>query len=72
MPAPKKNRYAAKPREERHTEALYIRLRKDDKKRILEAAGDAGVADWARRALLAAAEGVFRGGEPVAHANAGS
>ena len=64
MPAPKRNKYAAKPREERHTESLYIKLRKEDKRRILEAAGPNGVTDWARRVLLQAAEGTFSEGEP--------
>ena len=66
MAAPKRNRYAAKPRDERHTEALYIRLRKDDKQRILEAAGNAAVTDWARRVLLAAARSPVRDSEPYA------
>jgi hypothetical protein len=69
MPAPKRNKYAVKSREERHTEALYIRLRKNDKRRILEAAGSSGVADWARRVLLQAAQGTFRDGEPFGPPN---
>jgi hypothetical protein len=71
MPAPKRNRYAAKPRTERHTEALYIRLRRDDKRRIQEAAGGTAVADWARRVLLSAAQRTFRDGEPSGAANGG-
>ena len=56
MPAPKKNRFAAKPKDEQHSESLYVRLRKHDKQMIVEAAGDAGVAEWARGVLLDAAE----------------
>jgi hypothetical protein len=63
MPAPKKNRFAAKPRDEQHSESLYVRLRKHDKQIIVEAAGDASVAAWARGVLLEAAEN--SGGKPA-------
>jgi hypothetical protein len=52
MPAPKRNRFAAKPAEQQHSETLYVRLRRHDKQRIVEAAGDTGVAEWARGVLL--------------------
>ena len=63
MPAPKRNRYAAKPRKERHSEAEYIGLRMADKRLIREAAGGTGVADWARRVSLSAAQSTFGDGE---------
>jgi hypothetical protein len=57
MPAPPKNRFAAKPEDQHHSEALYVRLTKEDKMRIVEAAGDTGVAAWARGVLLGAVAG---------------
>jgi len=33
---------------------LYVRLKKQDKERIVEAAGDSGIAAWARGVLLSA------------------
>ena len=57
MPAPKRNRYASKPRDQRYITALYVRLREADKHRIVEAGGDTGVAAWARRVLLNAVAG---------------
>ena len=55
MPAPKGNRFAAKPENHQHRETLYVRLRRQDKQRIVKAAGDVGVAEWARGVLLNAA-----------------
>jgi hypothetical protein len=55
MAAPKKNRFAAKAASEQHSEVLYVRLRKADKRQIIAAAGETGVADWARGVLLRAA-----------------
>ena len=54
MPAPKRNRFAAKAEEEQHSEALYVRLRKHDKQRIVQAAGNVAVAEWVRGVLLSA------------------
>ncbi len=56
MPAPRRNRFAAKPEDQQHSETLYVRLRKRDKQRIVEAAGDKGIAEWARGVLLDAVE----------------
>jgi hypothetical protein len=55
MSAPPRNRFAAKPEDQQHSETLYVRLKKRDKRRIIEAAGDRGVAAWAREVLLSAA-----------------
>ena len=55
MAAPLKNRFAAKPPEERHVETLFVRLTKLDKDRIVRAAGDVGLTSWAREVLLRAA-----------------
>ena len=55
MPAPPRNRFAAKPEDQQPIEAFYVRLKKHDKRRIVEAAGDASLATWARGVLLSAA-----------------
>jgi hypothetical protein len=55
MAAPLRNRFAAKPQDEQHSETLYVRLKKQDKDRIVEAAGETGIAAWAREVLLSAA-----------------
>jgi hypothetical protein len=55
MAAPRNNRFAAKAPEQRHDEILYVRLRKSDKDRIVDAARDVGLASWVRQALLQAA-----------------
>ena len=57
MPAPLRNRFAAKPEDQQHSETLYVRLKKRDKERIVEAAGDTGIAEWARGVLLNAVAG---------------
>jgi hypothetical protein len=54
MPAPPRNRFAAKPQDQQHSETLYVRLKKQDKERIVEAAGDTGIAAWVRGVLLSA------------------
>lgn len=61
MAAPKNNRFAAKPIGERFGEVLYVRLRKGDKQRIIAAAGAAGIAEWTRGVLLAAANDIDSG-----------
>ena len=72
MAAPKRNSFASKPPDERHDAALYVRMREQDKRRIVEAAGDLGVAAWARAVLLDALkqEPSEKGG-PSAGPNAG-
>ena len=55
MPAPLRNRFAAKPQDEQHSERLYVRLKKQEKDRIVEATGETGIAAWARGVLLSAA-----------------
>jgi len=67
MPAPRRNRFAAKPPEQRHREALFVRLTKSDKARIVEAAGEDGLAAWARKVLLKAVE--QHDGEPIGPAS---
>ena len=52
MPAPKGNRYAAKPEAERFTESLFVRMTAAEKKICLESSGDDSVSGWARKTLL--------------------
>jgi hypothetical protein len=73
MPAPKRNRFAAKAPEDIHSESLFVRLRKKDKVLITRAAADAGLAEWARDVLVKAAQQqITRRGEPLRSANLGS
>ena len=56
MAAPKNNRFAAKPPDQKLSSTLYVRLREREKQQILEAAGTRGVTAWAREVLLKAAQ----------------
>jgi hypothetical protein len=52
MPAPRGNRYAAKPEEEKFTESLFVRMTAAEKKLCHESSGDSSVSGWARKSLL--------------------
>lgn len=54
MAAPKGNRFAAKEKDEKRSEALYVRMKGIEKDACREAAGDRGLSEWARGVLLSA------------------
>ncbi len=60
MPAPKGNRNASRPEEDRRVFPVYVRLRQNEKLLCESAAGDAGIGKWAREVLLKEAERVSR------------
>ena len=57
MPAPKGNRFAAKPDTEELSQSLFIRMTEEEKSICTEAAQNVGLSAWARKVLLGAATG---------------
>jgi hypothetical protein len=56
MPAPKGNRNAEKADDDRRDHAVFVRLKRDEKRLCELAAGDTGIGVWAREILMREAE----------------
>ena len=69
MAAPKGNKFASKEDSEKLSEALYVRMRIEEKEACKLAAGNTSVSDWARRTLLNSACIIKEPAEPTSQSS---